>query len=205
MEIIESFAHPANWGNPLPNPAFLILHGSGDTVGVPFENSLNYIRSDKDVDVCYHFYISKEGEIHQLVPEGLMARHAGKSEWAEDDFTFHHLNLYSIGVCFYNTNLPGDAITTEQLNAAAWLYKTKFNHILPERVLTHKQISPGRKSDPDNLTPVMHQVIRENRKVHKGFVILNSFGEEDYVDWRRLIYSEVGEKVYIKFLEEQDA
>lgn len=203
MKIIESWADPVNWGGSLPNPAFLVLHGSGDVVGVPFENSLSYIRSDKDIDLCYHYFISKEGDIHQLVPEHRRARHAGKSEWTEDDFTFYHLNLYSIGVAFFNSNVPGDKITTAQIKAATWLWKTKFPHIKPERILTHKDISYPRKTDPDNLTPMMQQVIREDRQIFEKLVILDVYGE-DVVDGRRLIYSEVGDKLYLKFLEGHD-
>ena len=144
---------------------FVILHGTwmaGD------EGALARLR-DTTAEVSCHYYISRNGEIIQLVDESEVAYHAGKSRWvnAAGD-TVEGLNGWSLGIEIANSGPFGaHAPTPEQEANPDWnraepytmaqydavidlLRDIMVRHpvIARERVLGHSTVSPGRKSDP---------------------------------------------------------
>jgi hypothetical protein len=96
--------------------------------------------------VSAHYYITKLGEIFQLVQDKDVAWHAGVSYWQGD----YNCNRFSLGVELENMNDGEDKYTQNQLDAALWLVQTKVRQyrIPQSRLVRHADISPGRKTDP---------------------------------------------------------
>jgi len=72
------------------------------------------------------------------------AWHAGKSRWGK----YRGLNGYSVGIAFdrdTNTRTPGD----HEIDSAAHksIYLMRKFALGPDSILTHAQVSPGRKND----------------------------------------------------------
>jgi hypothetical protein len=94
------------------------------------------------------YYVTKVGEIYQLVADVNISWHAGVSWWqGEDD-----CNRFSLGIEMENLNDNKDPYTPEQIAAVTWLGQTKVRayNIRRSRIVTHAQIAqpPGRKTDP---------------------------------------------------------
>ncbi len=184
---------PKNYGGPLLEKKFAILHGTGQSPEATFSGFVGYMLSERDKPTSYHFLIDKNGDCVQMVDTRLQAFHAGKSEVLRLDY-YQHLNKYSISIAFFNTNLRGDIITPEQISAAQ---KLIFNHgISYLNVLTHKMVSPGRKTDPDNLTVEQLGAISLKKKVFSSFISIT--GEGELAIPGQFIYSGVGDKLYVK-------
>ncbi len=96
--------------------------------------------------VSIHYYITKLGEIYQLVQDKDIAWHAGVSYWQGDSLC----NQFSIGVELENLNNGIDKYPDNQINALRWLMQTKVRqyNIPRSRFVRHSDISPGRKTDP---------------------------------------------------------
>lgn len=146
---------------------YVIIHGT-------------WMRDDKEAlerlcdpvaEVSAHYYITRAGEVIQMVPEGRIAYHAGKSEWEDPETGYvSGLNASSIGIEIGNAGpflLPPDAsgeidsshivwakaepYTGQQYKALIELLRdilARNPFISPRRVLGHSDVSPGRKSDP---------------------------------------------------------
>ena len=144
---------------------FVIIHGTwmqGD------EEALVRL-TDPVVEVSCHYYITRMGEIIQLVAESDVAWHAGVSRGVASDGTVvEGLNGWSIGIEIANSGpfLGGTPTPEEEANPdwdRAELYSLaqygalvdllrdilkRDVGISPERVLGHEVVSPGRKVDP---------------------------------------------------------
>lgn len=94
-----------------------------------------------------HYLIGYDGSITNFVRENMVAWHAGKSQWFEDE----KLNQSSIGIEISNLGEPAcHAYSAVQYRALGWLLKgimTRHN-ITPECVLGHSDVAPDRKLDP---------------------------------------------------------
>lgn len=134
-------------------PTLLIIHSTD----LPTVTSLEVLtRSAREVS-C-HYLISPEGNIYRMVPEDRRAWHAGKSSWRGHK----DVNSMSIGI---ELVWPGDREASEdeipgpfpeaQLNALYELAEdiTSRWGILPEDVLAHSDVAPGRKRDPGQRFP----------------------------------------------------
>jgi len=108
----------------------------------------------------YHYIIDKPWpRIVRFLPPDYVAWHAGASWWPTPPVrkwgVWQSVNRISLGVAFANDNGADnderdDALTAWQFEAGLWLCVTlcrKYN-IPPERVLGHREVSPGRKTDP---------------------------------------------------------
>ena len=98
--------------------------------------------------VSCHYLIDETGVIIQLVDEDMRAWHAGASSWKGDS----DINSCSIGIEIQNqghdrvyVNFP-----SEQMSSVATLALdiAGRHKIVPERVLGHSDVAPGRKIDP---------------------------------------------------------
>lgn len=103
--------------------------------------------------VSSHYVISKSGRIYQLVPDELVAWHAGASAWMglnKDQIAF-----CSLGVELENANDGHDPYPSAQLAAAHWLCEQKVTRygIIRPMVVRHLDIATpkGRKTDPAGL------------------------------------------------------
>jgi AmpD protein len=107
-----------------------------------------YLNNIKDMKVSAHVYIKRTGEIIQFVPFDKRAWHAGESSYEN----VSNCNDYSIGI-----ELEGcDDIVFENIQYAK--LAEIINYLLAcykdlsaERIVSHSDIAPGRKSDPGPL------------------------------------------------------
>ena len=100
--------------------------------------------------VSYTYYITKDGDTHQLVDPDARAWHAGSSAWGPDS----DLNDLSVGIGMESTNGFAEVYPPAQWDAAHELVGDLMRRysIPTTGVLSHKEVSdpPGRKIDPVN-------------------------------------------------------
>lgn len=146
MEKIK-LTDPSNYGGLNRGRVFIILHGTGKNPSATAEAELNYLRRP-GIGVSYHYYVTKSGEVHQLVPDNERAWHAGSSAWSD----YRDLNDWSIGVAFESSNGVNEEYPEAQQDAAFHLVRNLMNNygIEAANVLTHREVSVpvGRKVDP---------------------------------------------------------
>lgn len=127
----------------------IILHYTGMITGEAAEDWLCNPKSE----VSSHYLVHEDGRIVQMVRERDRAWHAGKSFWkGETD-----MNSVSVGIEIVN---PGHVLgysefPSRQINAVIRLCRGIIlrHGILPDRVLAHSDIAPGRKVDPGEKFP----------------------------------------------------
>ena len=104
-------------------------------------------------NVSCHYYITKSGNLIQMVPDLYVAWHAGKSNWSNH----RSLNYKSIGIEISN---PGHQygyreFNNEQIKSLIKISKLmikKYN-IKKNKILGHSDIAPLRKKDPGEKFP----------------------------------------------------
>lgn len=186
--IERNWTDHSNYGRDFIVHDFAVLHGTGHSPDTTFDNLINYMLTP-GIQVSYHYVIDTNGRIVELVPPTNRAFHAGVSRW--NDRT--DLNYSSIGIAFFNTNLQGDDITVEQVNAAIAL----LNEFKCKETLTHKMVAPERKNDPDNLTHSQYQAIKRRKWLLDSAIFIENDGSESERAGQ-FISSIVGTKVYIR-------
>ncbi len=150
--IAFAFTHTSNYGGRRKSPpAFVILHGSGLPEGATADSEIAYLQRPS-IGVSYHYYVTKDGRIFQLVSDEFVAFHAGVSDWAEGDQLWSGLNAYSLGIGLESHNAETENYPDVQVETARWLTQgLMMRYDIPlDRVLTHKEISAPRKQDPVN-------------------------------------------------------
>jgi N-acetylmuramoyl-L-alanine amidase len=127
----------------------LLLHYTGMESGPAAEDWLCAPHSE----VSCHYIVHEDGRVVQMVPEAMRAWHAGRSRWkGETD-----INSRSIGIEIVNGGhefgLP--PFPDRQIEAVIALSRgiVARHAIVPERVLAHSDVAPGRKRDPGELFP----------------------------------------------------
>jgi len=99
---------------------------------------------DEAMEVSAHYLISEQGNIIQLVDEGMRAWHAGAGAWGD----VADVNSHSIGIELANT---GDApFPAAQMDALEGLLGgVQGRWAIPaERIIGHSDMAPVRKFDP---------------------------------------------------------
>ncbi len=128
---------------------FIILHYTGMKKESEAIRRLCDIRSK----VSAHYFIKKNGEIINLVPDLYEAWHAGISNWKKIQF----LNKNSIGIEIQNSGHYHnyEDFTEKQFKALKKLLKYLINlyKINLKNILGHSDISPDRKKDPGEKFP----------------------------------------------------
>lgn len=96
--------------------------------------------------VSAHYTVGKDGRIVQHVRDRDRAWHAGKSEWNGRP----SLNTWSIGIEMVNWNNGQDPYPEAQHQAVVQLctYLCRTYGISPDLIVGHRDVSPGRKTDP---------------------------------------------------------
>lgn len=122
---------------------FLVIHQDFGH----WEGTTSWITTQTKVPVSYHLFISKTGEVRQFVDLNKRAYHAGVSSWKG----YSSLNQWGIGVCFQN--LANEPYTDAQINKGIEVCKLLMDHYNYEDILRHKDIAPGRKTDPESPFP----------------------------------------------------
>lgn len=120
----------------------VIIHATA-TSGI--ESPLAWL-SNKDSKVSAHYLIGLDGRTIQLVDERNVAWHAGESVWKDQP----NVNSFSIGIELVNANDEKMAYPEEQLTSCAGLVADicLARKLSPADVIGHKDIAPGRKTDP---------------------------------------------------------
>lgn len=130
-------------------PDCLILHYTGMETGEAAEAWL----CTPESEVSSHYLVYEDGHIVQMVREADRAWHAGAGSWKGRC----DVNSFSIGIEIVNAGpLCGfPPFPDEQIEAVATLARDicTRRHIVPERVLAHSDIAPGRKADPGERFP----------------------------------------------------
>lgn len=116
--------------------------------------SIRYLNTTDEKKASYHLVIERSGQILRMLPIESVAWHAGDSAWPSPQRYppgngGHSVNSFSIGISFANDNESED-LTDEQITSGLWLchYYMNLLRIPPSRVVSHADVSPGRKTDP---------------------------------------------------------
>jgi N-acetylmuramoyl-L-alanine amidase len=121
--------------------------------GMKSENAAIKRLCDESKNVSAHYFIKKNGEVINLVPDLYAAWHAGKSKW----LNYTSLNKKSIGIEIQNPghNNTYKNFSTKQLSSLKILLKTliKKYKIDLKNILGHSDIAPERKKDPGERFP----------------------------------------------------
>lgn len=105
----------------------------------------SYFNEIKALRVSAHIFIDRAGDITQFVSFNDRAWHAGESVFRGRPAC----NDYSIGIELEGTDET--AYTEEQYQSLVELTRAlmqRYPQIIPERIVGHSDIAPGRKSDP---------------------------------------------------------
>lgn len=130
-------------------PDALILHYTGMESAEAAQKRL----CAPDSEVSAHYLVHENGDVVQMVREEARAWHAGRSSWqgVED------VNSFSIGVEIVNPGHGGGYpdFPEAQIEALIALCQDvcRRHAILPQRVLGHSDVAPGRKVDPGEKFP----------------------------------------------------
>jgi N-acetylmuramoyl-L-alanine amidase len=127
----------------------LLLHYTG----MPDDEQALAWLCNPESKVSSHYFVHADGRALQLVGEDRRAWHAGLSLWAGES----DINSRSIGVEIANAGHPGGLpeYADRQIDAVVSLCQSILarHQILPQRVLGHSDVAPGRKTDPGERFP----------------------------------------------------
>jgi len=128
---------------------FIIIHYTG----MKSEKLAIKRLTDLKSKVSSHYFIKKNGNVIQLVPDLYEAWHAGESSWKK----LNALNKYSIGIEIQNSgyNHSNENFSFKQIKSLKILLKNliKNYNINYKNVLGHSDIAPDRKKDPGEKFP----------------------------------------------------
>ena len=112
--------------------------------------------TNKSSKVSCHYFIKRNGQIINMVPDKFIAWHAGVSCWKN----FKNLNDKSIGIEIQNSGHSGkyESFSNKQIKSLSFLSKVlkKKYHIQSKKFLGHSDIAPNRKKDPGEKFPWKH-------------------------------------------------
>lgn len=97
--------------------------------------------------VSYHALVHRDGTLTRFVPDELAAWACGVSQWQG----VVGLNRHTLSLAFANRHDSVERLTAAQLGRAQALVAHWRGLHRVEDVLTHAQISPGRKTDPGRI------------------------------------------------------
>lgn len=134
----------------------IVLHASAGTFASDIPHLCDpapYNPETKEPDaalrVSCHYYITKRGNIYQLVHDSREAFHAGASHLGK--YT-KSVNNVSLGVELENKNDGKDTYPDAQIRALTWLveWKARQYSIPFDNIVTHAEVATpkGRKNDP---------------------------------------------------------
>lgn len=135
--------------NFLPSPGkrdttqnYIVIHNDGANFSATMTRRVLRIRG-----LAYHYFIARDGTIHQFMDLKNIAEHAGISRWNE----LTGWNKFSIGVCLQGRD--NMLYTTQQYESLKKLVKyinVRYPDSKEKPILTHADIAYPRfrKSDP---------------------------------------------------------
>lgn len=147
MKMIQ---HPSPNHGPRPALASIdcvVLHATADADTMESVRWCCAPKSENPNPVSYHAIIDRDGTVYQLVDVTQRAWHAGVSNFRGRE----NVNDFSIGLSFGNKNDGVEKYSDAQYAVGAALVATwirRFPMISIDRITTHAEIAPGRKTDP---------------------------------------------------------
>ena len=131
------------------NINYIIIHYTGMKNELMALNRL----TDHKSKVSAHYFIKKNGRIHNLVPDLYEAWHAGKSSWKN----LKSLNAHSIGIEIQNSGHENsyEKFSNKQMSSVKKLLRFLIARyrINRKNILGHSDIAPNRKKDPGEKFP----------------------------------------------------
>lgn len=168
---------------------YIIIHYTG------MKNESKALKKlcDEKANVSAHYFIKKNGQIINLVPDLYAAWHAGKSRWKK----MISLNKCSIGIEIQNQghDFKYEKFSFKQINSLSKLLRIliKSYKINLRNILGHSDIAPERKKDPGEKFPWKFLAKAKLAKWHK-------LNEKDLKKKRLKKLSKIEEKKLLKNL-----
>lgn len=104
-----------------------------------------YFETIATLRVSSHLYIDRAGHVIQFVPFHRRAWHAGQSQFQGRDAC----NDFSIGIELEGTDdIPYEQVQYQRLVSVIQSLMRVYPAIMPNRIVGHADIAPGRKTDP---------------------------------------------------------
>ena len=169
---------------------FIIIHYTG----MKKESLAIEKLCDLNSKVSAHYFIKKNGNILNLIPDLYEAWHAGKSSWGK----YKSLNKSSIGIEIQNSGHENDyeSYTLNQINSLKKLLKKLIvsYKIKRKNILGHSDIAPYRKKDPGEKFPW-----KSLSKIK--LALWHSLNEKKIRKLRLTKLTKIEKKIFIKILD----
>lgn len=139
----------------------IVLHATAGGLA----SSLDWLTVNANSQVSAHVVIDRDGTIYKLVPDDVIANHAGYSRVGNTS----NLNPISLGIELVNSNSGSDPFPDAQLRScAAWIVeKYGLYGFLP--IDSHAAVDTQGKSDPRGLDwPKLYGYIADALRVALG-------------------------------------
>jgi N-acetylmuramoyl-L-alanine amidase len=129
----------------VPIDAIVLHHTSTNSARVDLA-TLRWVRGTNRVSA--HYLVGPDGTVYQLVPDSETAWHAGRSSLHGQ--TEPSVNARSIGIEITNDGTGQTPFTEAQYRALEQLvpYLARRYMVPKENILGHRDVAPGRKTDP---------------------------------------------------------
>ena len=182
------------------NIKFIIIHYTG------MKNELSVMKRlcDEKTKVSAHYFIKKNGEIINLIPDLYEAWHAGKSSWKE----IKSLNKNSLGIEIQNQGHEHkyENFSSKQISSLKRLLKIliKTYNINLNNILGHSDVAPERKKDPGERFPWKNLAKVKLAKWHnlnEKKIRINRLRKLDKIEERKFLRNLylIGYKKIVKF------
>ena len=154
--MINFKAHYSINFNKIPRSSKKIIYLIYHYTGMSSEKRAIERLTNENSKVSCHYFIKRNGEIINMVPDKFIAWHAGVSNWKNHK----SLNDKSIGIEIQNSGHSGkyEGYSNKQIKSLLILskfLKKKYN-IKSKNFLGHSDIAPNRKRDPGEKFPWKH-------------------------------------------------
>lgn len=121
----------------------IIIHTSYNAIGSDPYDIGDIIKQYQQYEVSAHYLIGRDGTIYRLVEDKNIAWHAGVSKMPDGRT---NVNDFSLGIEVVNTK--EGKFSDAQYDSLNKLIKSLKDKYPIENILGHKDIAPGRKTDP---------------------------------------------------------
>jgi len=168
---------------------FIIIHYTGMQKE---STAIERLCSEK-TNVSAHYFIKRNGQIINLIPDLYEAWHSGKSSWKK----LISLNKNSIGIEIQNKGhkYKYEEFSLKQINSLKKLLKLliKSYKINLNNILGHSDIAPERKKDPGEKFPWKNLAKSRLAKWHE-------LNEKKIKKYRSKKLNQIEEKIFLKNL-----